>query len=333
MLKSKQINQNGYSDQKDQVNGYPKCSNEFKDQFSSQSIRNLTEGKNTNKNTPISVYKKVVIRSGSKINLYLNVSKDLRPDGYHEIKSIMQSISLSDELEFLVTPIYEPAIIDSKYNEAYDEVNDEANDEVNDEVKICKDNKNNGIIIICNNGDIPLNEKNLVHKAALILLKKFNLENKYKITIKIKKSIPVSSGLAGGSSNAAATLIALNKIFGLGISLDELIIIGNEVGSDVPFCISGGTALVEGKGEKIKKLTDMPFYWIVIAINGRKFSSGDVYEKFDLIGSEKKSSHEVLIKSLKNKNFKKFFSNIFNHLESVVTTEDKMVSILKNKAL
>jgi len=256
--------------------------------------------------------KRLAINSAGKINLYLNVSKALRPDGYHEIKSIMQSISLSDELIFEVAPDY--SIRHSSLK--------------ND----CGLN-GNGISITCNNVDIPLNEKNLVHKAALLILKKFNLEKKYNININIKKSIPVGAGLAGGSSNAAATLAALNRIFKIKLSEDELKSLGNEVGSDVPFCISGGTALVEGKGEIISKLSDMPFYWIVLAINGKKFSSGDVYDRFDLIGKEKGSIHKNLVSRLSQKKYHEFFSDLDNDLEGVVTYEDEMVNILKKKAV
>ncbi len=251
---------------------------------------------------------KVSIKINSKINLYLNVSKNLRSDGYHEIKSIMQSISLSDELEFLVWP------------------KDNSNN-------LNENNLNNGINISCDNEDIPLNEKNLVHKAANNFLEKFNLRQKYNILIKIKKSIPVSAGLAGGSSNAAATIIALNKIFNLKLTLKELEEIGANVGSDVPFCISGGTAFVEGRGEKINKLPDIPFYWVVVAINGQKFSSGDVYQRFDILGKQGKPKHDKLINNILNKDFKSFFLNIYNDLEKVVEAEDKMVAFLRNEAL
>jgi len=254
----------------------------------------------------MTISKKLTVKSSGKINLYLNVSKNLRTDGYHEIKSIMQSISLSDELSFEVFHDYALGHLNS----------------VN----------GNGISIACNNIDIPLNEKNLVHKAAQLILKNLGFEKKYSVNINIKKSIPVGAGLAGGSTNAAATLIALNKIFSLKLTGEKLIELGDQVGSDVPFCISGGTALVEGKGVKISKLPDLPFYWVVLAINGKKFSSGDVYDKFDLIGKEKNSVHKSLVDNLIKKNYGEFFLGLENDLERVVIVEDKMVTILKNKA-
>ncbi len=206
--------------------------------------------------------KKLSISSAAKINLYLNVSKILRPDGYHEIKSIMQSVSLSDELHF--------------------EVNTNSGHQENPD-------NGNGISISCNNMEIPLNEKNLVHKAALLMLRNFGLMDQYRIKININKSIPIGAGLAGGSTNAAATIVAINELFDLKLSDEDMKKLGGEVGSDVPFCIEGGTALVEGRGEKISRLPALPFYWVIIAINGKKFLSGDVYDKFDLIGTEEES--------------------------------------------
>jgi 4-diphosphocytidyl-2C-methyl-D-erythritol kinase len=188
-------------------------------------------------------------------------------------------------------------------------------------------------MISCNNIDIPLNEKNLVHKAAYLVMEKFNLGPKYNIKINIEKQIPVGAGLAGGSTNAAATLLAMDRLFNLKLSGAELIDIGNQVGSDVPFCISGGTALIEGKGEIISKLPDLPFYWVVLAINGKKFSSGDVYDKFDLVGKSKKTVHKNLLEKLANCQYGEFFTGLENDLERVVVLEDKMVTILKNKAV
>jgi 4-diphosphocytidyl-2-C-methyl-D-erythritol kinase len=281
----------------------------------------------------MTIGKRLTLKSAGKINLYLNVSKKLRQDGYHEIKSIMQSVSLSDELTFSITPSFRvnhSAASPYKVNSIM-QVKDGPGIESG---KIVQKNLIGNVInITCNNIDIPLNEKNLVHKAALLILKRFNLEKKYNIEINIKKSIPVSAGLAGGSTNAAATIVCLNKLLKLKLSEKELQVLGNEVGSDVPFCISGGTALVEGKGEIVSKLPDMPFFWVVLAINGKKFSSGDVYDRFDLIGAEKSSKHKVLVDNLVQKKYDDFFSNLDNDLENVVTYEDLMVDTLKEKAI
>jgi 4-diphosphocytidyl-2-C-methyl-D-erythritol kinase len=257
----------------------------------------------------MTISKKLTVSASGKINLYLNVRKNGRTDGFHDIKSIMQSISLSDLLDFEVSHNY--AI--------------KSGGENNWDI--------NGLSITSNNVEIPLGTKNLVHKAALLILKNYNLEKKYNIKININKTIPIGAGLAGGSTDAAATLVALKSIFNLDIPMDGLLELGNEVGSDVPFCISGGTALVEGKGEKISKLPDLPFYWVVLASNGKKFLSGDVYNKFDLIGKEKESVHENLVNNLIEKDFGSFFTKLDNDLERAVIIEDEMVDTLKKKAI
>jgi 4-diphosphocytidyl-2-C-methyl-D-erythritol kinase len=244
------------------------------------------------------------LRASGKINLYLNVSKNGRTDGFHEIKSIMQSISLSDELTF--------KILKSKNNHA-------------------SENKN-GIYITCNNEDIPLDEKNLVHKAAAQVLDNYGLRDKYSVMINIEKHIPVCAGLAGGSTNAAATLVALDKLFDLDIKDAELMQLAGEVGSDVPFCVRGGTTLAEGRGEKLSELPHLPFYWIILAANDAKFLSRDVYEKFDLVGVEKKSIHKELVDNINEKRFYEFFKKLKNDLEEVVVIEDREILVLKEKA-
>lgn len=244
------------------------------------------------------------LRASGKINLYLNVTKNGRADGYHEIKSIMQSISLSDELTF--------EILKRKNNHG-------------------SENKN-GIYITCNNEDIPLDEKNLVHKAAALILDNYNLRDKYSIKINIEKHIPVCAGLAGGSTNAAATLVALDKLFNLNMKVADLMNLASEVGSDVPFCLKGGTILAEGRGEKLSELPHLPFYWIILATNGGKFLSRDVYGKFDLIGVEKKSIHKELVNNIMEKEFSDFFGKLKNDLEDVVIIEDKEILVVKEKA-
>lgn len=244
------------------------------------------------------------LRASGKINLYLNVAKNDRSDGFHEIKSIMQSISLCDNLTF--------EVLKSKNNHS-------------------SENKN-GIYITCNNEDIPLDEKNLVHKAAAQVLDNYDLRDKYSVTINIEKHIPVCAGLAGGSTNAAATLVALDNLFNLNIEVTDLMYLAGEVGSDVPFCIKGGTTLAEGRGEKLSKLPHLPFYWIILATNDEKFLSRDVYEKFDLIGVERRSIHKELVGNIVEGKFSAFFKKLKNDLEEVVVTEDREILELKEKA-
>ena len=250
------------------------------------------------------IQKELKVRASGKINLYLNVSKNPRSDGYHEIKSIMQSIGLSDELTFKV-----------KDNE---NIADPANP--------------NGIYITSNDINIPLDEKNLVHRAAAIMLDEFRIRGKYKIEINIKKHIPVCAGLAGGSTNAAATLVALNEVFGLNLKYPRLLKLAALVGSDVPFCIKGGTVLAEGRGEKLNQLPDLPFYWVVLTTDGRKLHTKDIYEMFDLVGVPVKSRHRELVRDIKEKQYDRFFGKLENDLEKVAVIEDGKVDSLKEKA-
>ncbi len=246
----------------------------------------------------------IKLRASGKINLYLNVEKNGRTDGYHEIKSIMQSISLSDELTFEISKR------NGDYGSPY----------------------KNGIYITCDNEDIPLDEKNLVHKAAALILDEYNLRDKYSAKINIEKHIPICAGLAGGSTNAAATLVALDKLFDLNMKIPDLINLAGKVGSDVPFCIEGGTILAEGRGEKLSELPHLPFYWIILATNEGKFLSKDVYGKFDLVGEERKSIHEELVHNIVERKFKNFFKKLRNDLEEVVIIEDKEIRGVKEKA-
>jgi len=248
--------------------------------------------------------KSLKLKASGKINLFLNVAKNGRTDGYHEVKSIMQSISLSDKLTFKVSK-KSPSDPD----------------------------KLNGISISCDNLDIPIDEKNLVHKAAALIIDTFNLHGQYNVDINIEKQIPVCAGLAGGSTNAAATLVALNELLGLNINDESFASLAAKVGSDVNFCIKGGTVLAEGRGEKLKALPDLPFYWIILATNGKKFHSRDIYEKFDRIGKEKKSIHKELVNNIQNKNYKEFFDNLCNDLEDVAANGDEGISTIKRNAL
>lgn len=170
-----------------------------------------------------------------KLNSYAKINLFLdvlnkREDGYHNIKSVMQRVNLYDKLQ-----VYE-----------------------------CK----KGIELSCNNHKIPLDERNTCHKAASLIKEKYNINTGIKIDI--KKIIPSGAGLAGGSSNAASVIIALNELFNLRMTADEMQEIGVKVGADVAFCLRGGTCLCEGLGDIITELN--PFIWENILIIKPNFS-------------------------------------------------------------
>ena len=153
----------------------------------------------------------ITLEAYGKINLSLDVLGK-RADGYHDIETIMQSIDLKD------TIILKEGV------------------------------EGHGVTIECDNSHVPIDSTNLVYKVYRILSDMYNI--KRGVHIKIHKNIPVAAGLAGGSTNAAATLIGLNELWGLNLSKEELMDIGVRIGADVPFCIIGGTALATGIGDR-----------------------------------------------------------------------------------
>ena len=178
----------------------------------------------------------------AKINLYLDVVKK-REDGFHDIVSLMQSVSLCDDLKITAEP--------------YDEVS---------------------ITIITDSCDLPTDERNLVFRAAKAYLTRFNLTAR--VIIELEKHIPIGAGLGGGSSDAAATLRALNKIFGKA-NFIQLVSLGEELGSDVPFCLYGGFCICVSRGERVTPLIPSGFNVFVIAIGEGRVSTPRAYAELD----------------------------------------------------
>ncbi|MFD2706376.1 4-(cytidine 5'-diphospho)-2-C-methyl-D-erythritol kinase [Salibacterium lacus] len=179
------------------------------------------------------------IKAPAKINLSLDVLGK-RDDGYHEVKMIMTQVDLSDRLDM--------------------------------------QRREDGLINVeMSEGFLPADSRNLAYQAAVLL--KQHCGTKMGASIYIYKKIPVAAGLAGGSSDAAAALRGLNKLWELGLSLEELADLGAELGSDVPFCVHGGTALATGRGECIEKIPDPPSCWVVLAKPPVGVSTGDIYKR------------------------------------------------------
>ncbi len=205
----------------------------------------------------------IVVQCPAKINLTLKV-KDKREDGFHNIESIMQTISLYDYLTISAEP-------SEKFK----------------------------INLTGNSTEIPYNEKNLVYKALMLFIEQTNLPS-HKIDIYIEKNIPVSAGLAGGSTDAAGTLFGLNEIFNSPLSRKELHKICTKLGSDLNFCLEGGRQMAKGKGEILEKL---PFEEMKLAIIKPKnlgISAKDAYTKFSQKKSENFQSNYGKIEDFKN---------------------------------
>ncbi len=181
---------------------------------------------------------KIQLRALAKINLGLDVLRR-REDGYHEVKMIMQTVSLFDELEIKLQ--HRP-----------------------------------GIQVETNLSYLPVNESNLAYRAAMLLMDEFKIGGG--VLIRLHKRIPVAAGMAGGSSDAAAVLWGMNRMYGLGLSPQDLMERGVKLGADVPYCIMRGTALAEGIGEKLSPLPSMPKCYILIAKPGISVSTKFVYE-------------------------------------------------------
>ena len=182
------------------------------------------------------------LRALAKINLGLDVVGK-RDDGYHEVRMIMQTIQMYDVLE-----------IEKK--------------------------KEPGIVLTTNIPYVPTDERNLVYKAAKMLMDEFDI--KEGLTMNLEKFIPVAAGMAGGSSDAAAAFVGVNRLFGLGLSEEELMKRAVKVGADVPYCVMRGTALAEGIGEKLTRLPRVPHCYVLVGKPGVNVSTKTAYENLKL---------------------------------------------------
>lgn len=182
------------------------------------------------------------LRALAKINLGLDVVGK-RADGYHEVRMIMQTIQMYDVLE--IEKKAEP-----------------------------------GITLTTNIPYVPTDERNLVYKAAKMLMDEFHIEEG--LTMNLEKFIPVAAGMAGGSSDAAAAFVGVNRIFGLGLSEEELMKRAVKVGADVPYCVMRGTALAEGIGEKLTRLSRVPQCYVLVGKPGVNVSTKTAYENLKL---------------------------------------------------
>jgi 4-diphosphocytidyl-2-C-methyl-D-erythritol kinase len=221
----------------------------------------------------------VKIPAFSKINLFLDVLGK-RPDGYHNIVSVMQIVDLFDDISI-------------KWN-------------FDDLVKGCR------VQLSCGAAGV-LAEDNLVTKAAHALIEEYDLQGSFEI--ELVKRVPVGAGLGGGSSDCAATLLGINKLLGFKIPFSRLLEIGRSLGADVPFCLTGGTALVEGIGEKITPLPKMPPCFFVIAYPDIKVSTADIFARFSL--SERSFNVSATVSAIMAQNLPQIASSFYNVFEPI----------------
>ena len=227
----------------------------------------------------------------AKLNLTLDVLGK-RPDGYHDIKSVMQTISIRDDIE-----------IDVDTGKPW--------------------------CLRCDKEGIPTDETNLAWKAAKVFCDSLN-KDPNGIEIRITKRIPSQAGMGGGSADAAAVLRALNRHYGEPLSIGALAELGSLVGSDVPFCTLCGTALVEGRGEKLRKLPDMPDCIFVVCKPDFSISTPELYRKLDEKEIAKHPDHMAMESALLAGDIGKIAENIYNVFDPVVTEEHLELNYIKS---
>lgn len=215
-------------------------------------------------------------RAPAKITLSLDVIGK-RDDGYHDVEMIMTTIDLADRLAISMI-------------------------------------RRNWIEVVSDHQYVPNDARNLAFKAARILKEAYHIAQG--VRIHIQKITPVSAGLGGGSSDAAAVLRGLNALWSLGLSLSELAVIGEQIGSDVPFCVYGGSALASGHGEKIKRLPAPPSCWVVLAKPDIGVSTGSVFRHITIEDIHHPETCDVM-GAICKKNFQMLCNSIGNALEEV----------------
>ena len=231
----------------------------------------------------------IELKALAKINLGLDVLGK-RENGYHDVRMIMQSIYL------------------------YDEVKIEKKDTLEIEV-------------VSNLNFLPTGEDNIAYKAARLLQEEFKISDGVKITL--KKHIPVAAGLAGGSSNAAAVLFGMNRMFRLGLSQKSLMERGVKLGADVPYCIMRGTVLAEGIGEELHKLPAMPKCTVLIAKPPVSVSTKTVYEALDSKEITEHPDIDGIIEGLERQDLKKIAGCMGNVLEDVTIPMHPVIDEIK----
>nr|WP_317359768.1 4-(cytidine 5'-diphospho)-2-C-methyl-D-erythritol kinase [uncultured Tyzzerella sp.] len=221
--------------------------------------------------------KNIRLFARAKINLALDVIERL-DNGYHNLQMIMQSVSLCDTIYI-------------------------------------KKTFNDGICLETNKDWLPIDDKNLVYKAADYLKNEYNIKNG--MYIYIKKQIPMCAGLAGGSADCASTLVGIRNLFNLKICNDKLLEIGKSFGADVPFCIKRGTYLAEGIGEKLTPMPPMPHCYMLIVKPSVSISTGAIFQSLDLSKIKERPDIEKINYYIKNENIEGIAANLCNVLETV----------------
>lgn len=238
---------------------------------------------------------KIILKPLAKINLGLDII-GVREDGYHEMRMIMQSLALHDQMVMQIT----------------------------DE---------NRIRLKTNVPYLPTDAGNIVYKAVDMIRNEYGIEGG--VRIDLKKTIPIAAGLGGGSSDAAAAIYGMNKLFGLGLRKSDMIELGTKLGADVPFCIMRGTMLAEGIGEELSPVAPMVDCPVLVVKPNFGVSTKDVYTAYDKCDKCDLSHPNIdgLCEALKNQDFNSICANMGNVLEGVTIKMHPEVQIIKDELM
>ena len=227
----------------------------------------------------------------AKVNLTLDVLGK-RADGYHDLKGVMQAISIRDDIE-----------IDVGTGKPW--------------------------VLKCDREDVPCDERNLAWKAAQVYLDAMG-KDPDGLEIRITKRIPSQAGLGGGSADAAAVLRALNRHYGEPLSIGALAELGAQVGSDVPFCVICGTAVAEGRGERLRKLPNLPDCFFVVCKPDFSVSTPEMYRKLDEKGFHARPDHTAMESAILAGDLGRIAQNLCNVFDPVVTEEHLELNYIKS---
>ena len=230
------------------------------------------------------------LRALAKINLGLDILRK-REDGYHEVRMIMQTIQMYDVLEM-------------------------------------KKKKEPGISLSVNYPFIPNDERNLVYKAAKLLMDEFQVEQG--VSIRLDKFIPVAAGMAGGSSDAAAALVGINRLFKLGLSEQDLMERAVHIGADVPYCVMRGTALAEGIGEKLTRIRQVPECYVLVGKPAINVSTKVAYESLKLNEIQEHPDIDGMIRDIENGDLYSMISKMGNVFETGIIGKYPVIQEIKD---
>lgn len=236
----------------------------------------------------------IIEKAPAKINLGLDVLYRRELDGYHELEMVMSSVDLSDRLTIEELP-------------------------------------ENQIVVETNKAFLPIDKRNNVYQAAAMLKERYGIEQGVKISI--EKKIPVAAGLGGGSTDCAAALRGMNRLWNLNLSIDQLIEIGVEIGTDVPYCLHGTTSFIGGKGEIVRPLKPMPQCWVVLVKPRLSVSTRKIFQKVQDPNQLQHPDMERLSQAILDEDYEAMLQYMGNSLEDITIPKYPIVQQIKDRMI